>query len=252
MEEQLSSPAATPPAVTSFMTRAANVFAAPGELYDEVAANRTQTSSWLIPFILSILLAVLFTVVIYNNPVVRQQIYDTQGRAFDKRVTDGKMTQQEADQARDKMEKLSPAFFIAIGSGTAAIAITLMYFGVTLLLWLIAKFGLKFQGDYPKMLEVFGLAGLISILGSIVMLILVNLFDSLYATPGAALAVVGSFDPLNPVHRFLSACNVFTIWQASVLGFGISKISGRSAGVGIGITLGLWLVWALASSFLNL
>jgi len=236
------------------MTRATNVFAAPGELYAGLASTPPQTTSWLVPFLISIALAFVFTFALYNNPSLRQQIYDIQGRAFQKAVDEGKMPQERADQMREGMENSGPLMFMLFGGGSAIVGIAMMFFGASLILWLIVKFGLKSPAGYPKILEVFGLASLISIFGSIVTLIMMNLFNTMYATPGGGLLVMGSFDPMNTGHKLLGALNVFTIWQAVILGIGVGKISGKSSGtgIGIGITIGLWGVLAVASTLLGL
>src|SRR5438105_2470274 len=165
-------PTTTAPQAASFMTRAANVFTAPGELFTEVGTSPPQTSSWLVPFLISITLALIFTFAIYNNPSLRQQIYDAQGKAFQKAVDEGKMTQDRADQMREGMENSGPAMFMLIGGGSAIFGISVMFFAAPLLLWLIVKFGLKSLAGYGKVLEIFGLSGLVSILGSIITLIM--------------------------------------------------------------------------------
>ena len=236
---------------SSFMTRATNVFTAPGELYSEVASAPAQSSSWLVPFLISIGLAIVFTFALYNNLSLRQQIYDMQTRTIQKSVDEGKMPQERADEMRERMENSGPVMFMLIGGGSAIFGIAVMFFGATLVLWLIAKFGLKSSGNYQKMLEVFGLASLVSILGSIITLIMMNLFDTMHASPGGGLLVMNSFDPANTGHKLLASLNIFTIWQASVLGIGVAKISGKSSGVGIGVTLGLWALWAVVSSLLG-
>ncbi len=250
MNEQQSS--TTTPQISFFMTRATNVFSSPGELYAEVSAAPAQTSSWLVPFLLSLVLAFIFTFAIYNNPTLRGQIYDMQSRGMQKQVDEGKMTQERADTIREQMESTGPLMFMVFGAGFASIGIAMMFFGATLLLWIVAKFAAKFNGGYKKMLEIYGLASLISILGSLVMLIMINFFDTMYAQPSASLLVLNSFDPTNSTHRLLASINIFTLWQATTIGVGISKVSGKSFGIGIGISVGLWLLWAVASSLLGI
>ena len=65
--EQQDTPTATTPAPTSFGTRIMNVFSAPSELYAEVAAMPVQRSSWLVPYVLSMILVLFFTFALYNN-----------------------------------------------------------------------------------------------------------------------------------------------------------------------------------------
>jgi hypothetical protein len=237
---------------SSFMARATDAFASPSNLFSEVAETPAQTTSWLIPFIISIVLGVLFTFSIYNNPALKHQVFETQAQAMKKAVAEGKMTQEQADRFTDSMESTGPALFLVFGIGGVLVWLAVTYFGIALVLWLTAKFALKFAGPYNKLLETFGLSALIGILGGIIALLLVNLYDSLYATPSLALTVLGSFDATKPVHRLLASLNVFTVWQVVVLGIGLGKVTKSSVSTSVGIVFGLWGVWLLASTFLGL
>jgi hypothetical protein len=122
-----------------------------------------------------------------------------------------------------------------------------IFFGVSLLLWLAGKYMMAMPGGYKKMLEVFGLASLIGVLGSIITLLLMNVMNSFYASPSGALLVLDSFDSANKMHRLLSSLNIFTVWEMAIVGLGMSRISGKSVGTGMGISLGLWAVWTVCS-----
>ena len=244
-------PMAESPSVSSFLTRATNVFTSPTELYGEVASAPPQTSSWLLPYLASMLLAVVFTFSLYNNATLRQQIYDMQTQGMQKAVEQGKMSQERFDQMKEGMESSGPMMFMLIGGGGAVIALTCYFFGITLLLWLIMKFGLKFAGTYGKMLEVYGLASVIGLLGAIVTLLMMNFLNSMHATPSGSLLIMNSYDRNNFVHNLLASLNVFTLWQAAVAGIGVAKVSNKSNGTGMGIVFGLWLVWVIVSSALG-
>ena len=244
--EQENTVAASAP-VSSFMTRATNVFMSPGELYAEVAQAPPQTTSWLLPFMLSIVMALVITVALFNNPTLRQQIYDMQEKGMKKAVAEGKMTQENADRASEAMESSGPVMFIAIGGTSAVFIVAAIFFGVSLLLWLAGKYMMAMPGGYKKMLEVFGLASLIGVLGSIITLLLMNVMNSFYASPSGALLVLDSFDSANKMHRLLSSLNIFTVWEMAIVGLGMSRISGKSVGTGMGISLGLWAVWTVCS-----
>ncbi|HMD14463.1 MAG TPA: hypothetical protein VKI62_07560, partial [Bacteroidota bacterium] len=65
---------AAPIELSSFMTRATNVFAAPSELFSELASTPAQNSSWSIPLILSVIVSILFVISMNSNPELRQQM----------------------------------------------------------------------------------------------------------------------------------------------------------------------------------
>jgi hypothetical protein len=240
------------PAPSSFMTRATNVFASPTDLYNEVAAQPVKASSWSVPFVVSLLLALVFTFSLYNNPSLRQQIYDSQERSMKQAVAEGKMTQDQFEQVSSGMESSGPMMFMLFGSGIALVSISIFFFGAALLMWLIAKVGLKASASYGKILEVLGLGSIIGIVGTFITLLLMNVFNTMYATPSGSLFIMSSFDPTSTLHRFIAATNIFTIWEVVILGIGISKVSGKPSSVGIGCMAGLWIVWVILSALLSL
>jgi hypothetical protein len=252
MDEQQVSPgfAPEPVAATSFGTRAVNALSAPTELYTEVAAAPVQSSSWVIPLIITILLSILTVVMIYNNTVIRQQIMDLQQEGMKKAVAEHKMTQDQADKAAEMMESGGGTIFMIFGSAGAAVMMLLIFFLGSLVLWLVTKFLLKSPGGYKKIMEIFGLSMVIGIIGAIVSLLTMNYFGSLYAVPAVS-AFFTSLPPTSFVFRLLATLNIFTIWQVIVLGIGLAKVSAKPTGTGIGAAMGCWLVFALLSTVLN-
>jgi len=146
---------------SSLLSRATDVFAAPGDLFEEVAVAPVQQSSWIVPYVLSLVMAIVITFSIYNNASLRQQAYDRQEQAMKQAVAQGKMTQEQYDQMTERMESTGPVMFMVFGGGVVIVIITCVFFGATLIVWLVSKFALKFTGSYGKMLEVFGLASII-------------------------------------------------------------------------------------------
>jgi hypothetical protein len=74
--------------------------------------------------------------------------------------------------------------------------------------------------------------------------------NTLYAAPSGALAVLQNFNRQDVVHRLLASLNLFTIWQMVVVGIGLAKFSAKPSGTGIGVAMGLWILWVLISVFL--
>jgi Yip1 domain len=240
------------PQVSSFMARATDVFSSPGSLFGEIVSTPAQTTSWLLPYIFSLIMAIVFTLAIYNNPSLRQQVYEVQEQALHKAVADGRMSQEQMETAVERIESSGPVMFILIGGGSAIVTISILFFGAGLILWLVARFGMKCTASYRKMLEIYGLVSLIGLLGSVVTLLLMNMFNSLYATPGVSLFMMDSFDRTNKGHLLLSSLNIFTLWQTAVLGLGFAKISRRSTGMGMCIIFALWILWTLIVTFVGL
>lgn len=243
MEEQ--APAAP---TISFSDIMINVFASPADAYEGIRTSPTRASVWLVPLLLTVVLAIGSVWFTFTNEALRNQIVDQQRERMQEQVAAGKMSQERADQALDGMEKGS-GMMIAFGIIGATIVICITLFVGALFLWLVGKLALKADAGYGKYLELWGSSFWIGILGGIVTLLLLMAFNSMYASPSAALAVLGDYSPKNSVHRLLTSLNVFSIWQMVVIGIGLAKFSGKSAGVGIGASFGLWVAWVLISVF---
>jgi len=247
--DTIQQPIAEEPKISSFFDRASNIFTSPGTVYTEVAAAPVQTSSWLLPFIVSLLFAVLSVIAVSSNATLKEQALEPQRQAMQERVDKGEMTQEQMDQASAMTE--SAIFTMGFGSIVAIIVVAVGTFGGTLIFWLVWKLFFKMQAGYKKILEVYGLATLIGLLGSIVTLIMIFLFDSLYASPGGGLLVMNNFDRHNFGHMFLASFNIISIWQMGVVGIGMAKVSGKSQGSSIGIAFVLWIIWIIIQAILG-
>ncbi|MBI4418549.1 MAG: hypothetical protein HY563_07210 [Ignavibacteriales bacterium] len=57
------------------------------------------------------------------------------------------------------------------------------------------------------------------------------------------LLFLNEYDPFDTTHKIASALNVFSVWQAVVIGIGISTISEKPTRTGISIAVILWAIW---------
>jgi len=237
MTEQIPAPKA-PGLGTTVM----NAFSSPNDAFEGLRESESKPSFWFLPLILLIILASVSTVVLFSNDTLKGQILQSREQAIQKQVDSGKMTQEQADRARSQMENMG-GMFVAIGIVASVIYLSLMFFGAALALWLVSKFALKSTAGYGKHLEMYGISSWIGILGGVVTLLMIVGLNSMYASPSAALPVYATFDPLNTTDKILAAIDIFSIWQAIVIGFGISKFTNKPSSTGIGIALGLWVLW---------
>lgn len=226
----------------SLGSRIMNVFASPSEAFEGISSAPAQTSLWVIPFVVTLLLGLATTVVLFSNESLRTQMMEQQMKAMEKRVEEGKMTQEQFDQAQSGMERMG-GMMMAIGMVAVVVIIAVYFFGISAVLWLSGKLALKSVAGYPHYLVVLGLASWVGILGGVVTILMMMGLDSFYATPSAALAVFGNFDVTDMTHRLLAKLNVFTLWETAVVGIGMAKLAGKTAGLGIGVVFGLLAVW---------
>jgi hypothetical protein len=243
MEDQVPS---TP--TISFGDIVMNVFASPAEAFEGIRTSPARGSVWVVPLIVLFLLTIGYTYIMFTNETIKNQIIESQRERVQEQVQAGKITQERADQATQGMEQAG-GMMMAFGIIGGIISVSLVFFVTALVFWLIGKFALKAEGGYGKYLELWGATQWIGALGFVIMILLVMAYNTMYASPSAALAVLSTYTPRDATHRLLSSLNVFSIWQMIVVGIGLSKFSGKPNGVGIGISIGVWIVWVLISVF---
>src|SRR5882672_4827664 len=102
MEEPSSLPASpvpsgTSPGPSSLLSRLLNVFAVPGDVFEEVKATRTTVAGWLVPILIYGLVTAVSSFLLLSQPAIAQKMHEQQEKALEERVKAGKMTQQQAD-----------------------------------------------------------------------------------------------------------------------------------------------------------
>jgi hypothetical protein len=245
MEEQLLPPA---PSLGKTIT---DVFASPSEVFQSLKGTAPTPMLWVVPLIAMFLVVALITVLLFTNETLKVEMREVQSKAIQMKVEQGKLTQEQADQAEARMDSMG-GMMIVFGIIGAAIFISAYYFGGALFLWLTNKTILKSTEGYGKHLELYGIASWIGVLGGIITALMMVSLGSMAATPSAALAVMGSYDSTSNLHKLLSAINIFSIWQTAVIGIGLSKLSNKQTGVGMGIAFALWIIWVALSILLGI
>ena len=224
-----------PPPATSLAARLLNVFATPGEVFEEVQAARPATANWLVPAILAVIVGVAAVLIQFAQPAFVQHFRDQAAGTYDGMVKAGKMSQAEADKFVGIIEKVAqPAGCVAVVAGSFA-----RVFWWALVLWLLALIFWKKKFSYLKAVEVAGLASMISVLGSVVALLLTVNFGK-ESAPSLALAVP-DFNPKNPVHLALAAANVFDFWILGVMATGLARLARVPFARAFFLVVGYWL-----------
>ena len=230
------------PPSTTLGARLLNIFAAPGDVFEELKSSPPSVANWLVPALILMLVGMLSSVIMFSQPSIAQSIREQQQKVFEKQVSSGKMTQQQADQAVAMAEKFSgPGMLKLFGCVSAATTSFIMPFWSAFVLWLIARFYLKVPLPFMKVLEVAGLTLMIVALAVVVKTLLVVVTGNLYAAPSLIL-LVKHFDPRNPVHSILAMFDVLTFWLLAVRALGLAKLTGASFGKTAVAVFGLWLV----------
>jgi Yip1-like protein len=234
---------AEPPAQTMSLTaRLLNIFAAPGEVFDEIKTATPRTANWLVPVMIYAVVGVISVCIMFAQPAIQQTIRDQQVKALDKQVQQGKMTQAQEDQALQVMEKFTGPTMLAIFGSIAMVMYSFFsVFWWALALWLLGRWFLKARFDYMKGVEVAGLASIILVLAIVFSTLLAVILGRLYAGTSLAL-LVSDFDPTKRSHLLLGAANVIYFWHTAVLGVGLAKLSGGSVAKALMVVFAYWVV----------
>jgi hypothetical protein len=230
---------------SSLIGRMANVFAAPGEVFDEIKLRPVVAANWVVPMILSIVIGWISAGLIFSQDFTRQQMGDAQEAAMrkplEKLKSSGKLNDSQMEQALEQNKKI--AYIAVVIGGVAGVpfgmAISLFLGGA--ILWLVGTKALKGQFPFLKGVEVLGLASLISILGGIVKTLLVLVKGSIFASPSLALLLKDT-NPTDPSFSLLSLANVFSLWYLSVASIGLARIAGASVARAAAWVFGIWII----------
>ncbi len=229
-----------------FTERLVNIFASPGELFENVRLTPPTSTNWIIPLILMIVVALAMSEVIINNPSLRDQMAAMVKKTMEESVQKGQMSQEQADQAYEQFASPTSTMAKVIRIVVTILAIPIITFVVALAYFLLGKWGFKATAPYMKVLEVVGLTLFIGVLESIVTTIMAIALDSLTASPGVG-AFIADFDFQNKLHVALSKINLFTFWSLAVTSIGLAKLFQRDFAKVLFGVVGIWVVWTAIS-----
>ncbi len=230
------------PPKTSLGSRLLNVFAAPGDVFEEVKAANVSTANWLVPALILMVVSWVAAVLIFAQPSIQHQLSDMIERGIQKQVDQHKMSDQDAERARAIGEKWA-GISAKIGSAFAPVVgglVTPFIWG--LILWGVGAGVLKAHFPYMKAVEVVGLANMVSVLDTILKSLLIVGLGNLYAAPSLAL-LVKDFDPQNTVHGLLALVNVMTFWLLAVRAVALARLASVSFAKAAAWVFGIWAAY---------
>ena len=219
-----------------------NVFATPGDVFQEVKDAKVSTANWLVPSLILIVVSWVSSVLIFSQPSINHQLSEITEQAIQKQVERSKMSEQQAEQARAMGEKWA-GISAKIGAAlTPVIAgfVTPFFWG--LIVWGVGVGLLKAKFPYMKAVEVVGLANMINVLEIILRTLLIVGLGNLYASTSLVL-LVKQFDPQNTVHSLLALVNVMTFWLLAVRGIALARRAGVSFAKAVAWVFGVWAAY---------
>jgi hypothetical protein len=79
-----------------------DVFASPSDIFQSVKGTASTPMLWVMPLIAMFLITVLSSVILFTNASLKTEMKEIQGKAMKKMVDNGKRTQEQADQLKQK------------------------------------------------------------------------------------------------------------------------------------------------------
>jgi hypothetical protein len=253
-EEQIL-PSAPEPDISS-SDAMTGVITEPGETFESVKKS-TKRSYWVWPTIIFIVITLISTFLVMRDDELYSDIKTKQTQAmkerFEEQVKAGKMSQEQMNEAMDRMDKgfnRSSPFFIVSTTIGPAISVLLILFLKGLIIWLIFK-AFKGTASYMLVICVLGLGNIIQAMQSIIDTVLAILMGRLQANIGPALLFTAE-NIGDPLFKFMSHFDLFNIWYLIVIGIGLAKVSNLKSSVSVSAIFVLWLVWVALTSFLKI
>lgn len=215
------------------------VFHEPSRVMESISRKPT----WLLPLIILIAASAIFAFLAYD--VIFDFAMDQAQQSMQKRVDAGQMSAEQVDAILEQQGK-----FMGIGLYVQTIL------GVAIMR-LLGTLGLLFLGNIifvgaKKFSHYWSLnlhASMIAALGTIIGAFLVRSSGDL-ANASIGLGFLAGNDVSSPLFKILSAFNVFTIWEAIVIGIGLAVMGQFSKTKGIITMVLIYIAIGVGTSFL--
>lgn len=232
------------------------VLTEPGTTFEAVKVSGKK-NYWIIPILLSIIFYIASSMIAMKDSDLSSEIKMKQKTAanerLDKAVKDGKMSREEADAQREKIDKFmdqtGPLFYVFAILGPVFAGFIFLFVRGGVFMGLFKIF--KGTASFGNILSVLGLASIIEIIQIIVDTVLAILRGKLMSNIGPGLLVTPESVGEN-MFKFINHFDVLAIWYLVILGIGFAKVSNLKTSVTMPAVFGVWLIYILATSFLNL
>lgn len=220
-----------------------NVFAAPGEVFEEVAAAKPAAANWLAPIVLLMVVGWIGGWLVMNQDFAQQQFRDVQAQAIQRQVDSGKLKAEQAErivEMQDRFAGVQRSVMVLVGPPLAAFASPFWW---AFLIWLVGAKILKGGFTFMKAVEVAGLSSMLLVLEGVVKTLLILVLGNIFAGPNLMTLLGWEFDPTNPSHSLLVAVDAMAFWVLVVRAIGLARLSGASLAKSAGWVFGLWLLF---------
>jgi hypothetical protein len=187
------------------------------------------------------------TQLLLTNPSLRSQleasIKTKVEQSLQEAIEKGQITREQAEQQYEQFAKPGSPWFTMLSIAGTLFGSLLILFALSFFYYLLGKSVMNATMPYMKVVEVVGLTFFIGALEQIITIVLMYAFDSIHTSPSLALLLT-NVGPESKWHLALSKVNVFTLWDLTVTGIGLSTLFQRDLPKVLVLLFALWLLWS--------
>jgi len=231
----------------SFMDKAAGVFYEPSKVFESLKKSGPQFADWFVPVLVLAIITSIATYVRMTSPDLASQFQQMQEQRIDKMVTNGKMTADQAQQAKERMSSAS-GIAATVGTISTFIGVFIFFFIISAIALLIGKAALKAPAmSYNHAMVISGIPSWIGIVGAIIGIVISVTFSRFDG--GLHLGLLRQMNSDDKVYQLMVNVNLFTIWSLLASSIGLAVISGKKTGTALMWVFGIWIVLVLIGVF---
>lgn len=232
-----------------------SVLTEPGELFSKLSFFPVKTIDWLLPLLLVIVAIIAMQFITTSNPEIKASVVEKQMEQIEKglqeAVDKGQMTQAQADEQLERTAEFMEqggSMQLVFGAIGAFIMVFLMFFIISGVFLLLAKFALGGTGDYKASMLAYGMSHYIAFIQIIIMIVSAIVFSKMFQDTS-----IGSYMGMEKegiVGWLMHKLDPFSIWFYAVVGIAYAKMfkSDNTMKYILAI-IGMWLGFGLLMHF---
>lgn len=226
------------------------LFSSPSEAFEGLAENPLPTSQIIISLSIAVVVTALMSFWIYSTPEIKREIFDLQKDKIQQMVTDGKMTQSQADQSIAQMDSFSEGSFGTIITVVTGVIFAIgFFFLIAVYFLLMAKFfGATENYSFSTALSTLAVLTIFSSLMSLVSSSIIVIGGSMNTNLGPVL-LLNEFNPKDFGHKLIAAADLL-MWFYLFLMIAGFKVTSKSSWLVSGLVIVVPYILFKLSQFL--
>ncbi len=214
--------------------RLINLYFSPSRTFNSLSVK----PDWLTPLIISLIL--MATAMFLLNDVIQQEQIAAAKTSI---MKNDRIPDNQKEQVIEQQGVMMKKFWI-VGVIVGVFMMIGAYFLGGLAVWLGGNVALGKGPGYLTALSVFGYAGLVDLISSIIKLPLMHLNQTMRIDSGLGM-LVSKEETRSALYTFLSSFDLFSFWQLALMIIGFSIIYKAPVKKSAVLIIVMWLVWVL-------